>query len=244
MNTTIHKLVPIGIIGVSMLFFMAVFIWGILPLQNLITGKANAIEADRTLQANKESRIKELPQLKDTYDHILQNERVLDTLVNHDQVVPFIERVELLARDDGVEITITNQGKSDVKKKPDATGAGKPVNGQQTDETAKNTPSEKKKKDETILGNLPFDAFMSLRFDVRGRYANVLQFLQQIESLPYALSVVAMDIRQWEPAEKRVGGDVFSSGNEVGLDGAVPLEQPVEQPLVQAFFDAVVYTKD
>ncbi len=243
MTVSLHKLVPLGIIGVSALFFVAVFIWGIFPLQDLIIEKANTIEADRALQSNQESRIKELPQLKETYNRILQNEGMLDTLVSHDQVVPFIERIESLAHDDGVEITITNQGNRDPKKKPVTTGGGKPAVAQPTDDTdAKAT--DKKKKDETILGNLPLENSMSLRFDVRGRYTDALQFLHQIESLPYAIDVVALDIRQWEATDKATRGDAFATENQVGADGLPLSDTPTEQHLVQALFDVVVYTKD
>jgi hypothetical protein len=243
MNTSLHKLVPVGIIIGSAFFFAAVFAWGIFPLQDLITEKANTIEADRTLQGNEENRVKELPQLRETYEHILRNEDKLDTLVSHDQVVPFIERIEALARDDGVEIVITNQGKADPKKKPVAGGAGKSGDVSSVEGPGA-SPSEKKKKDETILGNLPLDTTMQLRFDVRGKYADALQFLHQIESIPYALDVVALDIRQWQPTDKATRGDTFSSGNEVGQGGIVLPGKPVDQNLVQALFDVVVYTKD
>jgi hypothetical protein len=243
MNASLHKLVPLAIIIASALFFAAVFIWGIFPLQDFITEKANTIEADRTLQANQESRIKELPQLKETYDHILQNEGVLDTLVSHDQMVPFIERIESLAHDDGVEIAITNQGQGDTKKKPGTGGAGKPTNPQPAD-GGDVSPSDKKKKDETILGNLPLNTIISLRFDVRGRYTDVRQFLHQVESLPYALDVVALDIRQWQPTDKVTRGDTFSAGNDGGGDGLTSADKPIEQHLVQAFYDVVVYIKD
>lgn len=243
MTVSLHKLVPLGIIGASALFFVAVFIWGIFPLQDFITEKANTIEADRTLQANQESRIKELPQLKETYNHILQNEGVLDTLVSHDQMVPFIERIESLAHDDRVEITITNQGQGDTKKKPGTSGAGKPTNSQPVD-GGDASPSDKKKKDETILGNLPLNTIISLRFDVRGRYTDVRQFLHQVEALPYALDVVALDIRQWQPTDKATRGDTFSTGNAIGTDGQPQSDTPVEQHLVQALYDVVVYTKD
>lgn len=242
MNVSLHKLVPLGIIGVSVLFFVAVFAWGILPLQDLIIQKANTIEADRALQANQESRIKELPQLRETYNRILQNEWILDTLVSHDQMVPFIERIEVLAHDGGVEISITNQGKLDPKKKPAVGGAGKPTDASTTDSVG-TAPSDKKKKDETILGNLPFDNNMALRFDVRGKYVDAFQFLHQIESLPYALDVVALDIRQWQPTDKVMRGDTFVTGNVAGSEGTTPLDQLVDQNFVQALFDVVVYTK-
>ena len=243
MNTSLHKLVPVGIIIVSALFFAAVFAWGIFPLQDLIAEKANTIEADRTPQGNEENRMKELPLLRETYEHILRNEDKLDTLVSHDQIVPFIERIEALARDDDVEIVITNQGKTDPKKKPVAGGAGKSGDVSAT-EGSGSSSSEKKKKDESILGNLPLDTTMQLRFDVRGRYVDALQFLHQIEALPYALDVVALDIRQWQPTDKVTRGDIFSSGNEVGADGSALPEKSAEQNLVQALFDVVVYTKD
>ncbi|MFZ1720379.1 MAG: hypothetical protein WAU28_03445 [Candidatus Moraniibacteriota bacterium] len=243
MNASLHKLVPVGIITISVLFFVAVFTWGIFPLQDLITEKANTIEADRALQASKEGRIKELPELKETYDHILKNEGVLDMLVSHDQVVPFIEQIETLAHDDGVEIIITNQGKLDPKKKPAPSGVGKSDDASST-ESRGGASSEKKKKDETILGNLPINTNMQLRFDVRGKYTDALQFLHQIETLPYALDVVALDIRQWQPTDKATRGDAFATGNQVGADGLPLSDTPIEQHLVQAFYDVVVYTKD
>ncbi len=239
MTISLHKLVPLGIIFVSALFFIAICIWGIFPLQDLVIEKANTIEANRTLQGNEESRIKELPQLREAYNRIVENEGKFDTLVSHDQMVPFIERIEALAHENRLEIVITNQNKVDTKKKGASSATAKPTESKPNDGGGA-SPSEKKKKDETILGNLPIESNISLRFDVRGGYADTLQFLHQVETLPYAVDVVALDIRSWQSTEKATRGDVFSSGTE---GGASP-DQLAEPQLVQALFDAVVYTKD
>lgn len=240
MNPSIHKLLPLGIIIVAFLLFAALFRWGIFPFQEQIVKKANTIEADRALQENQENRVKELPQLKEQYDLILQNEDRIDTLVSHDQVVPFIENIESLAHENTVEIIITNQDQA-AKKKPVATPkkAAEAVD----DEKSGAAATDKKKKDESIMGNLPLEKYMLLRLDVRGEYANVIQFLHQMESLQYAVDIVAIDMRTWEPSDTNPQGNTFSAGSIPSADG-ISSEKPAVKNLVQAFFDTVVYTKD
>lgn len=240
MNPSIHKLLPLGIIIISLLFFLALFRWGIFPFQTQIVKKANLIEADRALQENQENRVKELPQLKEQYNLILQNEDRIDTLVSHDQVVPFIENIESLAHENTVEIIITNQDQG-VKKKPAVT----PKKGAEAadDEKGETAATDKKKKDESIMGNLPLEIYMLLRLDVRGEYANVIRFLHQMESLQYAVDIVAIDIRTWEPSDTSSQGNTFSAGSIPSADG-LSLDEPAVKNLVQAFFDTVVYTKD
>ncbi len=238
MNSSIHKWIPLGIIATAFLLFAALFQWGIFPFQRLIVEKANTIEANHALQESKENRVKELPQLREQYDLILQDEGKFDTLVSHDQVVPFIESIELLAHGNDVEISITNQDQA-LKNKVTA-----PKNADKlSDESSSNT---EKKKDESILKNLPFDQYMSLRLDVRGEYAKVAQFLHQLESLSYSIDVVSLDIRQWEPSDSGVSrGSAFVTNNPIFSDGTASVsEQPVAKKLVQAFFSIVVYTKD
>jgi len=245
MNSSFRKLYPLGIIAGSLLFFTAVFQWVVFPLQNKVIGKANMIEAERVLQANQESRVKELPELRTQYDFILKNEDVIDTLINHDQVVPFIENIEALAHDNAVEIVITSR-ESGVKKKPAASvkkGAESSVG---NDKSATEAEKKNEKKDESIVGNLPLEQYMPLRFDVRGKYADAARFLHQVESLPYAVEVVALDIRRFDPdvsaaaAKSSPAGDAFLSvGGIAAPVGKLPLED-----LVQALFDIIVYTKD
>ena len=198
------------------------------------------IEADRALQENQENRVKELPQLREQYDLILQNENRLDTLVSHDQIVPFIENIETLAHENAAEIIITNQEQG-VKKKT-ATVPKKGFDAAD-DEKGGTAATDKKKKDESIMGNLPLEKYMSLRLDVRGEYANVARFLHQMESLPYAVDIVAIDMRTWEPNAVGLQGNSFSTKNTPSADGTHP-EETVAKNLVQAFFDTIVYTKD
>lgn len=243
MNPPIHKLLPVGIIVGALICFAVVFQWVVFPFQELIAKKASNIEARRTLQENQESRVEELPQLQGQYDFILQNEEKLNALVSHDQVVPFIERIESLAHDNDVEISITNQ---DVGVKKKASVAPKKVADTSAEGEGSENSADKKKKDESILGNLPFGEYMALRFDVRGEYAKVVQFLHQIESLPYAVDVVALDIRQLEidtgSARNVSSAMVTPPASPDGVTAAS--EEPMRKNMVQAFFDIVVYTKD
>lgn len=243
MNSSFRKLYPLVIISGSLLFFAAVFQWVVFPLQNKVIGKANTIEAEHVLQANQENRVKELPQLRTQYDFILKNEGVVDTLISHDQVVPFIENIESLAHDNAVEIVITSR-ESGVKKKPAAIAKKGTESNAGDDKGAAEKKNEK--KDESIMGNLPLEKYMALRFDVRGKYADAVRFLHQVESLPYAVEVVALDIRHFEPdasaaaAKSLPAGSAFlSMGDTSGPVGKLPLED-----LVQALFDIIVYTKD
>lgn len=236
MNPSLHKMLPVGIIVASLLFFVAVLIWGIIPFQNVIVDRSNTMEADRALQANRESRTKELPQLRERYNRILENEQKFDTMVSHDQTVPFIEHIESLAHDTGVDITITNQDQPAQKKKPQASASGDSDNP---------SPGGKKKKDDTLIGNLPLNAYMSLRLTVHGAYPKVAEFLYHLEALPYAIDVVAIDIRRWEPSDSVSRGDTFGIARPVlGEAGSSSDAAPEPDHLVEGLLDMVVYTKE
>jgi len=221
------------IILLILVCFIGGIVWyGILPLQQSLRDKARGIQEFYAGRENRERQMSKLPELKEQYDSIVANEQVLDILMKESEVVDFVKTIEGLAAEMHVAMSITSKddGKVVAAKKPGA----KPA----------------QSKESTIVGDAPFDQYLTLNIKVDGRYDDIVTFLGKLETLPFGLDVIKIAMKKKdEDTEKDT--DSFVAGGAANpfamLGESVP--SPVTEPPVQkkdtleAIIDVLVYVK-
>lgn len=244
MNASFRKYLPILII---LGFFLGMYLlwqWAIDPVKMSIRATLDRMEERRILEESVKKRLGELPVLERQYGLIREHEWMLDIFTNREDIVRFIEVLEKTAEDSGVSIAIESK-EVDKKRKP-STAKERKEAAEADDAQSK---EKEKKKDESILGNLPFDEYLPFTLKVTGTYPEVALFLHRLEMISFALDVVSIEIRFLENENKepkKVGGDLVTSQASSTASGeSTPQEAPLPEPenLVEGTFGIVVYVK-
>ncbi len=238
---------------VALILLMGLTGWfGILPLYQQIFSLRDEIQKEIVRQQNQEKQLKYLPELKKQYDAVLVDEGYFDILLTEEKVVSFIRTVEGVASESDVEIKIqSNDAALDTPTKKK--GASN------NDETTANNPASDgdQKKSKLLAELLPFGNSLRLTLTLKGDYAALVKFLSRLESLPVALDVVSVEVRQPIQNDNSTEGDVRSvnpftgtgdagqtnkTSPDISKDGGLPAEitQPIS-PKLEMVVDLLVY---
>ncbi len=252
MNASFRKYFPLIII---LGFFLGMYLlwqWGIDPVKRNIRSMLDKREETKILEEATRKRLGELPELERQYALIRENGGVLDIFTNREDIVRFIEAIEKTAEKSGVTISI--ESKELEKKKSSTTAKERKDAADAKDKEGQSAPE--KKKDESILGNLPFQEYLSFVIHVTGKYPEVGLFLHRLETIPFALDVVSINIHfvENEEAPKKPGGDLLqrslpteTSSNSTAVEVvSEPEPEPEPEPnnFVEGTFSVVVYVKN
>ncbi len=248
----VKKSLPL-VVTFSLLLGMGLLFWfGILPFDSFVTEKADEIQQLSVLRQNRERQIGKLPELQAQFENIRANEDTLKVLLNEEHIIDFIKTLESLTRNTGVEITIQSkdgtviQEKSVIKSLP------------MMKKSASSSPVGKAANTTSIVDTLPYDRYLRLNIVVRGSYGNIVNFLHKMETLPYALDVVGVSMKDRgdavsTPSTAGSGRNPFlitPSDNPTPLSPDKPADQPITEgapvapPIIgnlEASFDTAVY---
>lgn len=223
----------------TLFIFMALLLWlAIFPIRSFLHERMDDIQKFYTSRENRDRQIAQLPDLSKQFEMITADENTLHILLAEEHIVEFVKTLERLAEETKVEIEIISKDN------------GAPTDVKKTVQKQTATNAENEKKDKSILGNLPFDRYLHLGITVRGGYSDIIFFLHRMETLPFGLDVVGMELR----TEDKEGGSqrtVSDAGVNPFLltptgENAVPLseetkKESVQQNRLEATFDTVVY---
>lgn len=190
-----------------------------------IRSERDAIQEMLVIREDRSRQLGKLEEYADQHDVILDNESTMDIFTDQEHMIEFVERLESLAGESGVEIVIeardpivppkmvkkstTNTNVSATTDK-DTKKEGEPDDGKSKETTsdsgnAKNAPNKKVKKGSGILENLPSDSYTHLGLRIIGETQQVITYLHRVENMPVALDVIAIDaMRKEKPAKERV----------------------------------------
>jgi Tfp pilus assembly protein PilO len=250
MNPIIPKKnVPYAIMA-GLIALMALSAWiGVVPMRQAISGKMDDLQKFYTIRENRERQVARLPELEAQYQEIVAGEDTMRILLDEEHIVDFVKTLEGLASDSGVEISIEAKESSAIVEKKAVKPAA--VNKQPAVDDNDAADASKKTKP-SIMDGLPYDRYLHISVSVRGEYAGIMDFLHRMETLPFALDVVGMDVhlntdtKEQDAAVPEAGRNPFMivpSGNtQVSQpeDTAAPSEKQL--PL-EADFDTVVYIR-
>ncbi len=234
--------------AIAIFLAMALTGWFLVkPLYGQMLGLRDEIQQEHVRQENQQKQIKRLPELKSQYERVISEEGFFDILLTEDKVVGFIRTLEGLASDTKVEVKIqSNELKVEevVQRK---------ARSQNTEEEA--VADEKKEKN--LSDYLPYKDYLRLTLTVSGDYSALVAFLSRLETLPVALDVIGVDVKQPLRDDNSREGDVRavnpfatttkSTQGEENKDGSVAgenipkeLTEPLS-PKLEAVIDLLVY---
>jgi len=167
-------------------FFLMIGVSGyfvVVPLLKKITERRDEIEENRLKQEIKKQRLEELPRLAKQYTEISNQQKKLDVLLERQQAVVLIERLEELAKNTENEIQIVVQEDAQSKKAVES--------------KSKNAP-----KVLALVDTLPSKDFLRLKITLTGNYAGAFKFIYSLEALEYYADVVEISIGQAKGKEQ------------------------------------------
>ncbi len=234
------------VVMISLFSGMGLIAWfGILPFHGYILEKADSIQEYYAFRENRERQINKLPELQGQYERILADEQRLAILIPEERIVDLVKTLEQLAEKAGVHITIESKDGGDIQERKVARPTKK-------DESGDSDGSDTKKKEAaTIMESLPYDRYLHIGIVLIGEYENIVLFLHQVETLPYAIDIVGFDMRMRNKDESVakvpdnpgrnpfliLGQGTSSSETPSSLDGG----KEIIPGSLEAVFDTVVY---
>ena len=237
-----------ALVLVSILIGMGLLAWfGIVPLQRLITKKADGIQEYHAFRENRERQIGRLPELEREWLNIVENEQTLDILLSQKEIIDFVKTLEGLAERERVTIAIKSKTGDGVVDKSLVQPAGKSKGPSASSESAKNSRT-------ALLDALPYHRYLNVSVVVIGEYRNIIAFLHHMETLPLALDVIGFDVRKRNEDEiesipstpddgNRNPFLMFDQGSSASTESIGTVPDAVQGPL-EASFDMIVYISE
>lgn len=224
--------------------------FGVRFLLSTIQEKMDEIQKLSVTREHREKQSERLPDLEAQHTLIAENEDRIGIILTKDRIVEFIQEIERLAQDEGVTVEIESRDnafleskvtpveKKDTPAKSTATTSDK---AEVTAEPVKKVPAG---KETGIITELPLKKYLKLTITVIGEYGDAVQFLHRLETLPYALDVIGLNMKQRSEEDDLVA---VESGtlNPFG-DGVLTASRKVvsKKDVLEAIFETVVYMKD
>lgn len=177
----------------------AVFLLIIKPLLLGIQEKSDEIEKVKIDNQISQERIAKLPEMGELHTVFAQEQKNLNVVLDQNNSVDFIKKLELLAQETGNKISL---------KIDDGSAAAKSAN---------DSKAVKGKKDaESIMSNLPTENYLSMEITLEGKYENFIQFLYKLENLNYYVNVVSLSLAK-ETVDDSGGNSGLSPNQEKNI---------------------------
>jgi hypothetical protein len=197
------------------------------PLLASINSVHDQIQEEGLKQEIVKQRLNDLPKIQDQYDMLQKNEGSIDILLDENNAVVLIERLETLAQDSGDKINITVQNQPEQKNTQ--------------------TPAGKKAAvDNSLTNSLPSSDYMQLKITLTGKYNSIVNFIYKLESFEYYCDITAIQIQP----DKTSNTPIADSGvllNPFNVSGsATAAEKSIKDTAgnIEASLDVVFYTKE
>ncbi len=245
-NASWEKIRPL-LLQVSLVFCIGLIGWfGIRPFLATIKEKMDSIQKLSVTQEHRGKQLDRLPELEKQHGLIGDRAKELDIILNKERLVDFIEQLESLASSNGVEIEIESRDNAFLESKvtlPEKKESGKPVAGEKP-EDAPEPPKKGAAKETGILAELPIKKYLKLTITITGQYRSVVQYLHQLETMPFALDVISLNLKKHPEDGDLVAPEsgVLNPFGEAAPSPAAPIIS--SEPRLDATFETVVYMKD
>lgn len=183
------------------------------------------IQEENLRQEIAEQQMKELPKIEKQYGLLLKNKEMVDILLDKNDAVVLIEKLEKFAEDSGNKITISVQ---DTLEQSTSTRL----------QSSQNTSS---KSASTIIDKLPSKNYLQMKIGLTGNYNTIINFIRKLESFEYYGDIIGIQIMQNESA-----GNQPSKADPFSLNTAEVKQETenLNQETLEASLDVVFYTKN
>lgn len=244
-----NKLKPL-VMQVAFLAVIGLIGWfGIRPFLLTIQEKMDDIQKLSVTREHREKQLERLPELEAQHTLIAEHEDRLGIILTKERLVEFIQKIEQLAQDEDVVVEIESRDNAFLESKvtptekkdaPTKAGATPTEKAEAAAEPAKRTPAS---KETGIVTELPLKKYLKLTITVTGEYGNIVRFLYRLETLPYALDVIGLNIKQRAEEADRIATESAAFNPFAGEAVALPPATTTINTL-EAVFETVVYLQE
>jgi len=206
---------------------IALIYFVVLPLLARISSTRDQIQEEHMKQDIKKQQISELPKMEEQYNILQNNEKSVDVLLDKNDAVVLIEKLEKLAQDSNNEISISVQ---DVATQKNATVI---------------TNSETK-TDNELVNDLPSTNYLQMKITLTGDYNTMMNFVHSLESSEYYCDIIAIQINQKENTNEVSDIGMKTLINPSGLNITKNTTETTDSNndnKIEASLDVVFYTK-
>jgi len=206
---------------------IALIYFVVLPLLARISSTRDQIQEEHMKQDIKQQQISELPKMEEQYNILQSNEKSVDVLLDKNDAVVLIEKLEKLAQDSNNEISISVQ---DVATQKNATVI---------------TNSETK-TDNELVNDLPSTNYLQMKITLTGDYNTMMNFVHSLESSEYYCDIIAIQINQKEKTNEVSDIGMKTLANPSNPNITKNTEETTDSNndnKIEASLDVVFYTK-
>jgi hypothetical protein len=154
------------VVLVLVLFFV------IFPLQTSIQKNSDEIQRNIINSEMNRSRVSKIPEMEKVETAFAENKNNLNIILNSENEVDFIKKIESLAEETGNKIDL----------KIDETGSKN-----QKPAVASKDPSD-------IKNNLPYAKYLSIQINLEGDYSGALNFIHKLENMNYYVNIISLNM--------------------------------------------------
>ncbi len=237
----------------QLLLFVAIGLigwFGIRPFLSTIQEKMDDIQKLSVTHEHREKQLERLPDLEAQHALISEHENRLGIILTKDRIVEFIQEIEELAQEENVAVEIESrdnaflESKVTVAEKKDTTAKSVATPTDKAEAAAEPAKKAPTSKETGIVTELPIKKYLKLTITVTGEYGDAVRFLHRLETLPYALDIIGLNIKQRAEDADLIATEsaAFNPFAGEATDEVLPTISKVN--VLEAVFETVVYMKD
>ncbi|MFA6383142.1 MAG: hypothetical protein WCX17_01845 [Parcubacteria group bacterium] len=188
----------INIAGFLAVLFLVLF-FVVFSLQRSIQKNSDEIQRNIIDGDMNKSRISKIPEMEKVEEAFAENKNNLNIILNSDNEVDFIKKIESLAEETGNKIDLKIDDTASKNQKPAAAS-----------------------KDQTdIKNNLPYSKYLSIQINLEGNYDGALNFIHKLENMNYYVNIISLNmIRSVQDQTNKNGGNASPFGaSSLGVKG-------------------------
>lgn len=179
-----------------LIFSFILFHWGIFPYLKKMQQKSDDIQAKLIDNEMSESRLKKIPDMEDAYNEYEKNKVAFDVMLDSNNEVSFIKKIEDIASKTGNEIALRVIDVEMNKNEKRAIARGQ--------------------EEKPIDDSLNHKDFLKMEITLKGNYVGLVNFVNKLENLSSYVNVLSIDSKKETKSEENSGrystvGSLFGS---------------------------------
>jgi Tfp pilus assembly protein PilO len=206
--------------GFVVLATVLLIVFGVLPLHRKIVNENEETQKVLVGMERAREKVSALGEYRDQFEQLKMHESDVDQSLSESEVASFIAELERMAQESGGDIVVSQGSDPELSRK-----------NAKKDADSKTTP---------LIDELSGDEVLSLSVRFTGSYPEALEFLHKVETMPYFLDVLSLNISAHEGREAssadRGGILLIGQASGVGRSGS-----SFSGPYAEAVFEMVVY---
>jgi len=229
MNNAIWKKYDILLnVTIFLVTVLALIYFVVLPMKQAVFVSSDELKKKKIDNELDTERLSRIPEMDKTHLLISSKRDNLNVILNKDGGYDLIKRIESLAAETDNKIEIPSTGVKEVSldEKNAVVGGGKKEEGEKLDELAMR--------------------HLLVEINLSGTYSQMVNFLNKLENMNYAVSVVSLDLKKELAVDETTEEEKASSNSD--LFGSAPVvlqrEEKPDTDILESKINIIVYLKD